>query len=73
MNAIRLQAIALGYDTLQEKYDQPMVSDLPATITVIDGKRVMNRYQGPDLKLLYAELDSMILRVNWEGVENKNQ
>lgn len=72
MNSIRLQAIALGYDTLKEKYDQPMVSDLPSTITIIDGKRVLNRYQGPDLKLLYASFDSLIIDVDWEGVENNN-
>lgn len=70
VNAIRLQALTLGYDTLQGRYDQPMVSDLPSTITSIDGKRVVNRYNGPDLKLLYNSLDTLIVRVVWEGVKN---
>lgn len=73
INTIRLQALALGYDTLQARYDQPMVSDLPSTITAIDGKRVLNRYHGPDLSRLYARLDSLILKVKWEDVESNKQ
>ena len=73
VNAIRLQALTLGYDTLQGRYDQPMVSDLPSTITSIDGKRVLNRYNGPNLKLLYNSLDTLIVRVAWEGLEDNKK
>ncbi|WP_306643392.1 DUF6438 domain-containing protein [Sanyastnella coralliicola] len=55
----------LGYDTLQTTYDQPMVTDLPATITQIGDKRVNNRYQGPDLRELYNAIDSLIVKIDW--------
>ncbi|MFT6182702.1 MAG: hypothetical protein ACJAU0_000880 [Flavobacteriales bacterium] len=73
VNAIRLQALTLGYDTLQGRYDNRMVSDLPSTITSIDGKRVVNRYNGPNLNLLYNSLDTLIVKVVWEGLKDNQK
>ena len=56
----------LEYDTLQSTYDNPMVTDLPATITQIRDKRVVNRYQGPDLSELYVALDELIATIPWK-------
>lgn len=64
-------AEAVGYDTLQAKYDNPMVTDLPSVITEINGKRVINRYRGPNLKRLYSALDSLVSGVNWQGGNNR--
>ncbi|MFM1932297.1 MAG: hypothetical protein RL226_1600, partial [Bacteroidota bacterium] len=60
-----------GYDTLQTSYDNPMVMDLPSVITEINGKRVENRYRGPDLEALYSEFDTLIEQVNWQGETDK--
>lgn len=58
-----------GYDTLQTAYDNPMVMDLPSTITVIGDKEVLNRYKGPDLETLYAKLDQVISEINWVKIQ----
>ena len=34
----------MGFDTLQSRYDDPMVMDLPANIITIDGHTVYNRF-----------------------------
>ena len=50
----------VGYDTLQTSYDNPLVIDLPSTITIIGDKKVLNRYRGPALEGLYNHLDKLI-------------
>ena len=55
----------MGYFQLKDVYDNRFVTDLPATITEIDGKRVMNRYEGPDLSRLYNQLDTLIENTPW--------
>lgn len=69
---VYMVANKLNYDTLQTTYDNPMVTDLPASITTIKGKKVTNRYQGPDLGMLYDALDSLVEKVAWEKVKNSN-
>ncbi|NQX92841.1 MAG: hypothetical protein HRT74_12085 [Flavobacteriales bacterium] len=59
------QAQAMGYDTLQSVYDNRFVTDLPAKITTIMGKTVMNRYQGPNLTPLYDRIDLLIEDIEW--------
>lgn len=61
----------LDYASLDDKYDNPMVTDLPATITGVKGKQVINRYQGPDLKKLYTALDSLTEQVVWKMVDKQ--
>lgn len=61
----------LNYSSLDDKYDNPMVTDLPATITGVNGKQVINRYQGPDLKKLYTALDSLTEQVVWKMVDKQ--
>lgn len=58
-------AESLNYQELEEEYDEPMVMDLPAAITEIEGKRVINRYGGPNLSALYLTLDSVISELEW--------
>ena len=63
-------AEGIVYFEMNEVYDDPRVTDLPATKTVINrnGKpgRVTNRYKGPkSLSVLYSELDSMIEKQSW--------
>lgn len=55
----------MGYFQLKDVYDNRFITDLPATITEIDGKRVMNRYEGPDLSRLYNQLDTLIENTPW--------
>lgn len=54
-----------NYFQLDDRYDNRFVSDLPARITEVDGKRVYNRYEGPDLSALYAKLDTLIENTPW--------
>lgn len=61
----------LGYFQLDSVYDNKMVTDLPGTTTVIFGKSVMNRYQGPDLDQLYKALDALIEDTDWGKATNQ--
>ncbi|MGB0423791.1 MAG: DUF6438 domain-containing protein [Flavobacteriales bacterium] len=67
------KANEMRYDTLQTKYDNRLVSDLPSVQTEINGKLVINRYQGPNLNELYTELDSMIARIDWKPKSETNK
>ncbi|MBI1268413.1 MAG: hypothetical protein GC193_13380 [Cryomorphaceae bacterium] len=59
----------VGYDTLQTAYDNPLVMDLPSTITIIGEKKVLNRYQGPALEGLYNHLDKLIAEIQWTKIK----
>ena len=70
-------ADSIGYWEMEEVYNNPMVSDLPATTTILRGPSgsvsVENRYRGPEsLKALYTELDRLLERVAW-AAEPSNQ
>ncbi len=58
----------LNYFELDSLYDEPMVMDLPSVITRIDGKEVVMRINGPDLRALYTLLDDAIEELEWEPV-----
>tara|TARA_B100001057_G_scaffold467189_1_gene525090 strand:- start:399 stop:896 length:498 start_codon:yes stop_codon:yes gene_type:complete len=59
------------YSSLDSLYDNPKVTDLPATITLWDGKSVTNRYNGPDLTTLYAAFDAAMAALIWRPIETK--
>ncbi len=63
---IREVAEQLDYFALQESYDDSLVMDLPSYYTLIDGKGVLKRMGGPNLKALYDVIDEVIEEVNWE-------
>jgi hypothetical protein len=58
-------AESASYWELESSYDNPMIMDLPAVETTLRGHTVYNRHGGPDLKALYAALDSVVFGVNW--------
>lgn len=55
----------LGFDTLQARYDNPMVMDLPAAIVTLEGKEVFNRYGGPNLNELYQLIERQVGATDW--------
>ena len=55
----------IGYFDLNEKYDNARVMDLPATISLIEGHRVFNRFEGPNLDRLYSLIESKISDIVW--------
>jgi hypothetical protein len=57
------------YSSLDDEYDNPRVTDLPATITEINGKRVKVRYGGPDLNNLYSALQIILDETSWAPTE----
>lgn len=67
--AIHAAAEAAGYASLQGEYDNPRVTDLPATITEVNGKRVKVRYGGPDLNNLYTALQTVLDETKWAAIE----
>lgn len=69
----RIHAAAqdVQYSSLDSLYDNPFITDLPATITVWEGKSVTNRYNGPDLTTLYAAFDEAMAALNWRPIETK--
>ena len=58
-------AQALNFKTLETVYDNAMVTDLPSTILEINGHRVLNRYGGPNLNELYAEIENQMATFTW--------
>lgn len=78
LQKIRTTADAIGYFGLQESYDNPHVTDLPTTVTMIASgegklKTVANRYKGPaGLRTLYEELDKMVEAQDWKLIQSKN-
>ena len=57
----------MGFDTLQTRYDDPKVMDLPANIITIDGHTVFNRYGGPDLNDLYTRIERLAGAADWQA------
>ncbi len=54
-----------SYLIMKDLYDNPRITDLPSTITILYGKSVTNRYKGPDLSTLYTLLDESMASLNW--------
>ena len=54
-----------GYLQLNDRYDNPMIMDIPAAISTINGKTVFNRYEGPNLQDLYIRIEDLIRTVEW--------
>jgi hypothetical protein len=68
---IHAAAQEVEYNNLDSLYDNTFITDLPATITVWEGKSVTNRYNGPDLTTLYAAFDAAMAALNWRPIETK--
>ena len=60
-------AVDMGFDTLQTRYDDPRVTDLPANVVTIHGKTVYNRYGGPDLSDLYMRIERLVGITDWKA------
>lgn len=71
VQAISALARSMNYASLDTLYDDQYLMDLPAVITIIDGKTVVNRYRGPDLKALYTSLDELIEDVQWATTRDR--
>ncbi|PCJ80498.1 MAG: hypothetical protein COA49_08485 [Bacteroidetes bacterium] len=54
-----------GYFLLEDRYDNPMIMDIPATISTINGKTVFNRYDGPNLTELYKKIENLMSKIDW--------
>lgn len=59
--------IAVRYTSLDSLYDNPRVTDLPAIITDLKNHRVYNRMGGPNLTILYDELQLIMEDINWRS------
>ena len=59
-----------GYLKLEDRYDNPMVMDIPAAISTINSKTVYNRFEGPDLNDLYTRIETLISIVDWVAKPN---
>lgn len=60
-------AANLGFDTLQARYDNPIIMDLPANIVTIEGKTVYNRYGGPNFNDLCTRIERLAGMVDWQA------
>lgn len=61
-------ANSINYSSLQEEYDDKKVMDLPVSISSIEGHRVFNRFEGPNLEPLYQLIEAKIFKVNWQPI-----
>ena len=60
-------AAELRFDTLASRYDNPQVTDLPASVVTIDGKTVFSRYGGPNLNDLFTRIEQDIGTTDWSA------
>ena len=65
MHEIASIAAAMRLDRKAGVYDNPLITDLPATQIALGPHEVMDRFNGPDLSGLYAALDSLIEVTPW--------
>lgn len=73
MQSILDSANAIGYFNLKDEYDNNMVTDLPATQTIIHGdgkyKAIRNRYGGPqELKDFETWFHMLFENTNWKAI-----
>ena len=61
-------AKTIGYFDLAPEYDDKNVMDLPASISSIEGHRVFNRFEGPNLENLYNLIEEIISKVQWHPI-----
>jgi hypothetical protein len=50
-----------------------MIMDLPTIRTRIDGVEVVDRFEGPDLVLLYDAIETWIRTDKWTAKPTENQ
>ena len=61
-------AKTIGYFDLAPVYDDKKVMDLPSSISSIEGHRVFNRFEGPNLEPLYNLIEDIISKVQWHPI-----
>lgn len=59
-------AESLDYHNLKVKYDDEKVMDLPASISSIEGYKVFNRFEGPNLDPLYSLIEKTMAETMWQ-------
>lgn len=64
---------SLNFAELGGTYDNPMIMDLPTIRTTIDGVEVVDRFEGPDLVLLYDAIETWIRTGKWTHKPTENQ
>ena len=57
-----------GYFDLAPEYDDKKVMDLPASISSIEGHKVFNRFEGPNLEPLYNLIEDKMSKVQWHPI-----
>ena len=62
---IAATAAELRFDRKAGVYDNPLITDLPATRISLGKYEITDRVNGPDLSALYAALDSLIALTPW--------
>ncbi len=65
-------AQSIHFFELDSLFDDPLVMDLHATLLSIEGKTVVNRFGGPDLRPLYSAIDEVIDAIEWTPFDRKN-
>lgn len=74
INQLLNEASSMGYFSLNDKYDNEFVTDLPSTITFLNisgkAKKVVCRYECDDrIKKVNKMIDALIENTKWESVE----
>lgn len=64
---------SMNFADLGGTYDNPMIMDLPTIRTRIDGVEVVDRFEGPDLVLLYDAIETWIRTGTWTQKPTENQ
>ena len=59
-------AESVDYHNLKVKYDDEKVMDLPASISSIEGYKVFNRFEGPNLDPLYSLIEKTMAETMWQ-------
>ena len=58
-------AHAVRFKSKVGRYDNPLITDLPAKHIQLAGHDLYDRFDGPDIDALYTTMDSLISTTNW--------
>ncbi|MBK12077.1 MAG: hypothetical protein CL849_00925 [Crocinitomicaceae bacterium] len=59
------KAYGVRFKSKAGRYDNPLITDLPARHILLAGCDLYDRFEGPNIDALYTALDSLISTTDW--------
>lgn len=72
-SAVMQAAEQVQFETLEARYDNPRIMDLPSTLYTVGTHSVEQRYGGPDLSALKASFYRLLEATEWMPVASTTE